>query len=151
LEDLFQVLSRPEVMRDFPTGPNSKAETEKFISWCQSVYQAKGYGLYAVVLPPDKRVIGYCGFHFQDVHGVPEVEICYRLHPDYWGRGIATEAAKLVRDYGFSVLKCPRLISAIERENTRSIRVAEKLGMTYWKPHPLEGSLSFHIYRVENE
>ena len=152
LDDLYRVLSHPEVMRYFPTGPYSHAQTKDFINWCQSVYQAKGHGLFGIVLPPAQPIIGYCGFHFQEVHGIAEVEICYRLHPDYWGHGLATESATLVRDFGFSVLKFPRLISVIEPENIRSIRVAEKLGMTYWKPHPSsEGSRAYDIYRVERD
>jgi RimJ/RimL family protein N-acetyltransferase len=52
-----------------------------------------------------------------------------RLHPDYWNRGLITEAARAVRDHGFADLKLPRVISLIPPENIPSRRVAEKNGM----------------------
>ena len=55
--------------------------------------------------------------------------IGYRLHPSYWGRGIATEAARAVRDHAFNDLRIERVISLIHPENLASRRVAEKNGM----------------------
>ena len=78
-------------------------------------------------------LVGYCGFLHQDVDGEKEIEIGYRLHPDYWNRGIATEAARKVRDHAFSDLELPRVISLIHCDNTPSRRVAEKIGMTFEK------------------
>jgi RimJ/RimL family protein N-acetyltransferase len=75
-------------------------------------------------------LIGYCGFFSQIVDDVEEIELGYRLHPDHWGQGLATEAARAVRDYGFDDLKLPRLISLIHPNNVASRRVAEKNGMT---------------------
>ena len=66
---------------------------------------------------------------FQDIDGAPEVEIGYRLRPDYWGRGLGTEAAAATRDYGFGELGMTRLISLIQPENIASVRIAEKIGM----------------------
>jgi ribosomal-protein-alanine N-acetyltransferase len=75
-------------------------------------------------------LIGYCGFFAQIVDDAEEIEIGYRLHPDYWGQGLATEAARAIRDHGFDDLNLPRLISLIHPENVASQRVAEKNGMT---------------------
>jgi [ribosomal protein S5]-alanine N-acetyltransferase len=58
-----------------------------------------------------------------------EVEIGYRLHPDYWNRGFISEAARAVHDHAFADLKLPRVISLIHPENIPSRRVAEKNGM----------------------
>ena len=66
------------------------------------------------------------------------LEISYRMRRDCWGTGLATEAARACRDYGFKKAGLRRLISIIELENAASIRVAEKTGMT------LEKSASFH-------
>ena len=85
---------------------------------------------FGVIFREDDRLIGYCGFFAQTVDGSEELEIGYRLDPAYWGRGVATEAAREVRDYGFSDLTRPRLISLIHPDNHASRRVAEKNGMT---------------------
>jgi len=67
------------------------------------------------------------------VDGANEVEIGYHVHRDQWGQGLATEAARACRDFGFSHLSVERLISLIRPENQASRRVAEKNGMTIWK------------------
>jgi RimJ/RimL family protein N-acetyltransferase len=74
-------------------------------------------------------ISGFCGFLHQEVDGEKEIEIAYRLHPDFWGRGIGTEAARAVRDHAFGDLQLPRVISIIHPDNVRSRRVAEKNGM----------------------
>jgi RimJ/RimL family protein N-acetyltransferase len=133
LGELAEILADPEVMRFSGGGPWSRERTKRFIQGCVEDYSEErwGFGLWAVVHKEDARLIGYCGLsRFDDVDGAPEVEIGYRLSREYWGRGLATEAARAVRDYAFSRLGLKRLISMIERENTASIRVAEKIGMT---------------------
>ena len=68
-----------------------------------------------------------------------EIEIGYRLHPDYWNRGLATEAARAVRDYAFEVMKLERVISLIHPDNRASRRVTEKNGMTLEKETTFRG------------
>jgi ribosomal-protein-alanine N-acetyltransferase len=83
--------------------------------------------------------IGYCGFFHQIVDEMPEIEIGYRLHPDHWNKGYATEAAAAVQNCGFADWKLPRLISLIHPDNTASRRVAEKNGMTVEKETTFRG------------
>ncbi|MDJ0714102.1 MAG: GNAT family N-acetyltransferase [Prochloraceae cyanobacterium] len=45
-------------------------------------------------------------------------EIGYRLSPDYWGRGLATEAAKVTRDRAFDRLESNNIVSIIQRKAT---------------------------------
>lgn len=58
-----------------------------------------------------------------------EVEIGWHLHPDLWGRGIATEAATTVlahaRAHGLT-----RVVAVTHPDNVASQRVARRLGMT---------------------
>lgn len=48
---------------------------------------------------------------------------------DYWGKGIATEAYRLVIDYGFNTLNLHRLYSGMTVRNKAMIKVTEKVGM----------------------
>ena len=66
----------------------------------------------------------------------------------YWGKGLATEAAIATRDYAFARLGITRLISIIDPENVRSIRVAEKIGMQYEKDVVFQ-SLPVRIYAID--
>ena len=75
---------------------------------------------------------------------MPEIdlpEVGYRYLKEYWGRGIGTEAARVCVDFARDDLKIKKLIALIVPENTGSIKVAEKLGMS-------KGSL-IHIYDVD--
>ena len=105
-------------------------------------------GMAQLFANPD--VIGYCGFHHHpEVPG--EVEIGYRLHPDYWNRGLITEAARAVRDHAFADLKLPRVISLIHPENIPSRRVGEKNRMKMEKEITFRGfpTLLYAITREE--
>lgn len=133
LNEIAAVLGHPDVMRFSLNGPYSREQSSAFIDGCLSQYTDKGTGLFAVIYSKTQKVIGYCGFYFQVVEGIDEIEISYRLHPDYWNQGLATETAKAVQEYGFNTLGFSRMISIIESANTASIRVAEKTGMQFQK------------------
>jgi len=60
--------------------------------------------------------------------GAGEVEIGWHLHPDSWGRGLATEAARALLARGFD-LGLTEIWAVADPENRASVRVCEKLGM----------------------
>jgi len=151
LDDLFQVLGHPDVMKFSLSGPYSREKTAQFIEKCQSDYENRDFGLFAVEYRENRKVIGYCGFYHQHIDGLDEVEIGYRLHPDYWNRGLATETAKAVQNAGFKQYGFNRMISVIEPENSASIRVAEKNGMKYEKDAVFKGEVPVRIYSVERD
>jgi len=140
----------PEVMRFSLTGPETREDIQtKYLPGCLRRYSRDGLGQWAVVRKSDGICAGECGICAQEVDGEREFEISYRMRRDCWGTGLATEAARACRDYGFKKAGLRRLISIIESENVASIRVAEKMGMT------LEKRSSFHgipvlIYSVSN-
>jgi RimJ/RimL family protein N-acetyltransferase len=94
------------------------------------VARTRGWVLWPVIHREDAELIGYCGFA---ADFAPEVEIGWRYRPEYWGRGLATEAARAVLHYGFETFRFARLVSVAHHANRRSIRVMEKLGMTFEK------------------
>lgn len=98
---------------------------DKIIGWDRDGLPSQ----FVVVVRATGTPIGYCGFFHQIVDDQPEIEIGYRLHPDFWSKGFATEAARAVRDQGFSEWKLERLISLIHPDNHASRKVAEKNGM----------------------
>jgi ribosomal-protein-alanine N-acetyltransferase len=129
LDEMSALMANSDFMR-FSLGVVSREQTAAFLEKVQARDRNGLPSQFAVLARPDERLIGYCGFFSQIVDDVEELEIGYRLHPDYWGHGLATEAARAVRDYGFNELHLPRLISLIHPENVGSRRVAEKNGMT---------------------
>lgn len=71
---------------------------------------------------------GFCGLVPEEVEGVEEVGIGYRLARRFWQRGLAPEAARTVMAHGFDVLRLDEVVAVIEPANLASLRVAEKIG-----------------------
>jgi RimJ/RimL family protein N-acetyltransferase len=86
----------------------------------------RGYGMWACEEIDSGRFVGSVGI-FQPLDW-PEAEVAYSLDQPFWHRGYATEAAGAARDWLFGRFPVARAASYIRPENTRSIRVAEKLG-----------------------
>jgi [ribosomal protein S5]-alanine N-acetyltransferase len=132
IDALGGVLSDPETMRFYPA-PLDRIGVEEWIARNLRRYTKDGHGLWAMVLKTTDELIGDCGLTVQPVDSTDEIEIGYHVRRDYWGRGLATEAARACRDYGFAHLPVDHIISLIRPENLPSRRVAEKNGMTIWK------------------
>jgi ribosomal-protein-alanine N-acetyltransferase len=59
------------------------------------------------------------------------VEIGWWLAPAYWGKGLATEAARHALAYGFEVSHLERIVAIAQAANRDSLRVMEKIGMRF--------------------
>jgi RimJ/RimL family protein N-acetyltransferase len=129
LDSLSLLMANADFMR-FSLGVFSREETAGFLEKVQARDRAGSPSQFALVFRPEQKLIGFCGFFLQTVDGVEEPEIAYRLDPAYWGRGLATEAARAVRDHAFDDLHLPHVISLIHPDNIASRRVAKKNGMT---------------------
>src|SRR5258707_3228668 len=106
--DLFAEYFANEDFMRFSSGVFSRAQTEDFLNKVIGWDRAGLPSQFAVTVRESGIPIGYCGFLHQEVDGIPEIEIGYRLHPDHWNKGFATEAARAVRDHGFSELNLNR-------------------------------------------
>lgn len=75
--------------------------------------------------------IGYVGLSVPTFESsfTPCVEIGWRLSPSSWGRGLATEAARAVLEWGFSHHHLDEIVSFTTVRNARSRRVMDKIGM----------------------
>lgn len=128
LNDMSALMANTDFMR-FSLGVFSREQTAGFLAKVRTRDREGLPSQFAVIFRANRQLIGYCGFFLQTVDGVEELEIAYRLHPAYWNRGIATEAARAVRDHAFNDLQLVRVISLIHPDNIASRRVAEKNGM----------------------
>jgi ribosomal-protein-alanine N-acetyltransferase len=147
---MSELMANLDFMR-FSLGPKTREQTAAFLETVIGWHRAGLPSLFAVVIRSDGVLVGYCGFLHQEVDGEKEIEIGYRLHPDYWNRGLATEAATAVRDHAFSDLKLPRVISLIHPDNLGSRRVAEKTGMLLERQTVFKGlpALVFALQREQ--
>jgi ribosomal-protein-alanine N-acetyltransferase len=130
-EAVLRIYSHPDVTYFLGTGaPDQTLEDAlKRIQRGISHQERHGYGFWAVVEKATARLIGTCGLkHLED--GVP-VEVGYHLARPVWGRGFATEAAAACLRYGFEQLHFDRILAVVAPANFASVRVIEKIGMTF--------------------
>jgi RimJ/RimL family protein N-acetyltransferase len=129
LDDLAALLGDPEVMRYYPT-PKTREQAQDWIDWNRRNYAEHGFGLW-VIETLDGCFVGDCGLTWQEVNGVPDVEVGYHVRTALHGQGFATEAAaaclSAARELGVE-----RLTANVRADNFPSQRVAQKIGLTEW-------------------
>lgn len=131
-EDMFRIYSNPITMKFMGKGAALVEEMGSNIQkHIEKYYNQYGFGLWATMLKENNSLIGRCGLLYEDIEGTKDLELAYLLDINYWGQGLATEAAQSITKIGFDRYKFNRLIAVINPQNTASIRVAEKVGMNY--------------------
>jgi ribosomal-protein-alanine N-acetyltransferase len=130
-EAFYELGSNPEVTRYTGDGGfTSLAQAEAVL--CErpiADYRKYGFGRWAIVVKDSSRIVGFAGLKYLDDLG--EVDVGYRLLPDFWGRGLATEAAQACVGYGFQSLKLQRILGLVVPANVASVRVLEKSGLVF--------------------
>ncbi len=122
----------PAVMEHFPA-LLSLDESDALADRAELHFEQHGFGPLAAELTATGEFIGYIGLFIPvfEAAFTPCVEIGWRLAPEHWGRGLATEGARAVIDHAFADLGLPEVVSFTVPGNLRSRRVMEKVGMTY--------------------
>lgn len=137
----FARLNKDDKAMEFFLNKLSYQETLDFYNRIQKEFSTNGYGLYAVEKKEDHMFIGYVGLHniTFDVDFAPAVEIGWRLLPEVWNQGYATEAASACLEYAKTTLGLKELYSFTSLPNKHSERVMQKIGMVKNKEfnHPL--------------
>ncbi len=77
---------------------------------------------WAICLKEDPRVIGTIGFYRSQMEHY-RTEVGYELHPDFWKKGIMSEAMRAVLDYAFNVMNFHSVMANIDPKNTNSSNV----------------------------
>ena len=125
LARLTDLYSREEITR-WVGGTPSVPPAELVARWDRVHALDERYGCWALQRP-DGRVAGTVLFKpLPD--GVGEVEVGWHLHPDSWGRGYATEAARAVITRGFEA-GVPEVYAVVRPGNEASMAVCARLGM----------------------
>lgn len=130
LEPLARMNADLRTMKFLPALLTHEESKERLAVYTRHI-EDHGWGLWAVSAPGVSDFIGWIGLWpiGFDAHFTPAIEIGWRLLPEFWGQGYATEGAKAALQYGFDLLKLDAIVSITVPANVRSIRVMEKLGM----------------------
>ena len=122
----------PEAMRFFPSTLDRAASDALADRYAAQVAE-RGWGLWAVQVIGGAPFIGSVGLNVPqfEAHFTPAVEVGWRLLPEQWGNGYATEAARAAVEFGFTRLGLDEIVSFTTTANEPSRAVMERLGMTH--------------------
>jgi len=141
LDGLHEMNRRPEVMRYISGQPETREEVAAGIERVKRCWAAWGTSWWAFIELKGGRIAGAgCIQYLRREKAVPAdleslrgnpLEIGWRLHPDFWHQGLATEAASRMAAFAFESLDAPELLAVRHPDNTDSERVMDRLGMRY--------------------
>lgn len=126
LDKVFEGLSHPDIIKyygvSYTTREAAKAQMEFFYN-----LEKEETGTWWAICAPDNSVFyGAGGLNNLSVQH-KKAEIGLWLLPEFWGRGIMTEAIPLICDYGFNELGLHRVEAVVETENLPCKKVMERL------------------------
>lgn len=130
VDALYLIRTEPEIRRyllDKET--DAMVEKEKLKAYISNVYNYYGFGLWGVFLKKNGLLVGQCGIDLKMHDDEAIYELGYFLSKAYQGKGYAYEFVSAVIDYCFTELKLDKITAFIEKDNKKSIYLAEKLGM----------------------
>ena len=139
------ITADPEVMRHLG-GVLSAPQSWRQMAQHAGHWVLRGYGPWAIERRADGALLGRAGLWNPD--GWPGLELGWVLARHAWGHGYATEAARAAMGWAWASVEADRLISVIAPENTASVRVAERLGLSPVRDEMLDGSL-VRIYVID--
>ncbi len=153
----FELNSHPLVVESLGSSP-TRAESDAIVDHIEAEMARDGWGVWAVAVTGGVPFVGMVGLHRvrAELPCAPAVEVEWRLHPDHWGQGYATEAATASVRFGLDEAGLDQIIAFTTTLNTRSQAVMERIGMVrdrggdFDHPRLPEGSpLRRHVlYRV---
>lgn len=136
LERLFRLDSDPKVHKYLGNKPvKTLAESEKMLASIIQQYDERGIGRWAAIEKSTGDFIGWSGLRLNTeyvMNGYASFyDVGYRLLPEYWGKGYATESGKAAITYAFNTLKLPEVYGITELGNQASHKALLKIGLTY--------------------
>ena len=149
--ELYRIFTDAETMRFQVVPENYSVEVERYYlgRHIEKYYNTVGFGLWAVILKENNRLIGRCGLVRQPFEGGEETEVSYLIEREFWNQGFASEAASAALKLGFEKYNFQMIVAFIDPRNTASIRVAEKIGLRFERKVEYKSFGEVNLYTAE--
>jgi RimJ/RimL family protein N-acetyltransferase len=131
IEELDKLNSSLEVMRYITGTAVTLEETKAHVQYVQELWKHYGYASWSMFSRTTGKLVGTAGMQHIEFNPDNPIEMGWRLLPEYWGNGYATEAAQRMLEFAFEHLKLPKIRAVCHQENIKSVNVMHRLGMTY--------------------
>lgn len=132
VNDIHKLHSFPEVDQYNTLGlPKDIDETKELLRPFIEEQKAEKRKLYfwKVITKETQEFVGIAGMNLS-LNKFKLGEIYYKILPDNWGKGYATEISKALIKSGFEKFNLHKIEAGVATENVASIKVLEKCGMT---------------------
>ncbi|MBR2025252.1 MAG: GNAT family N-acetyltransferase [Clostridia bacterium] len=131
IDDIYEYSKNPITSEYLLWSPHQSIyATQQVVDIILNKYKSQEYHDWAIVLKEGNKMIGTCGFtNIDDENKV--IEIGYVLNPDFWGRGLATEAVETIMEFAFTKMDANRVEAKFIKGNDASLAVMKKVGMTF--------------------
>jgi ribosomal-protein-alanine N-acetyltransferase len=127
-EDMFSLRTNIDAMRHIERPmPSSLFDALTLIERINNGMDNKTDIGWGITFKNQSSLIGSIGLHHIDADHW-RAEIGYMLFPEYWNKGLMTEAIKAVLDYGFSTMNLHNIEAQINPDNVRSAALLKKMG-----------------------
>ena len=130
-EFVFALVNDPSWLRFIgDRGVRSLDDARNYIlKGAMDSYARHGFGLYLTALRDTGAAIGICGLVKRET--LADVDIGFAFLPQYVGCGYAYEAGRAVMAHAKNTIGLKRVVAITNPDNHASIRVLEKLGLTF--------------------
>jgi ribosomal-protein-alanine N-acetyltransferase len=147
LEDFFELYSDSRVMRFMGAPANDRADTQAPLDRMLDHWQSHGFGIFVMLQKPQNTFVGRCGI--KPLPDESDIELLYTLKFDYWGQGLATEAARATLGWALGHTELQRIVTAVDPSNVRSVNVLQKCGLQHEGAYDYNGTPAelYAIYR----
>jgi ribosomal-protein-alanine N-acetyltransferase len=127
---LVKLLNEPSFLQNIgDRGVRNVEDAHRYLrDGPMAMYEKFGFGLWHAALRNGVPV-GMCGLLKRDI--LPDADVGYAFLPQFWGQGLAFEAAAATLRHGARKFGLTRVVAVVSEGNAASIRVLEKLGMSF--------------------
>jgi RimJ/RimL family protein N-acetyltransferase len=139
-DELLAMNGIPEVMRYITGKPDTPDDTLGMIARAKARWAAFGFTTWAIFEAGGARLIGLCAIMHLGGDPANSLELGWRLRPEAWGKGYASEATRRIAQFAFDELDAQSVCAVCDPDNLASRRVMERLGMrdqgqAVWNDH----------------
>lgn len=154
LDDFHSLETNESVIKYLTNYPQRTLEESKeLLNLVIAQYSNFKTGRLAMIDKATHGFVGWCGIKFNK-HKRHTYEnfydLGYRIHPNFWGYGLATEASVACLNYGLNELGLLKINAIVNTQNTQSLKVISKVGFDY-KESFLEDETEKHWYEVNKK
>lgn len=119
----YDLMSNPNVMSPIPKNVLNKKESDLKLKELIDLEEVTDTKIWSLCEKSSNELIGVAGFLRNNEN---QDEIAYRIREKYWGKGIGTEIAKGLIDFGFNNLNCEMITADVYIENLKSVKILSK-------------------------